>query len=263
MPVKKSQRSKVKNQKLSAVIAVPKAINTSIKDKLKQPKNFIPLIIIALIIIAFSLKGLFVVALVNGEPIARIAVVSELEKQGGKQALSSLVNQTLILQEARKKNIQVSQAEIDAAAKQIEDSLKSQGQNLDTALAMQGMTRKDLSTQLKLRSLVEKLLTDKVKVTDKEVADYIEKNKDTFPAEMKEEEIKKSVSQFFSIIKALSHKITMVWEHNGNVMCHGEVTYTRKDSSKVTLPFANIFYMDKSLISKYLIYIDIGPLFNP
>ncbi|MBS3102994.1 nuclear transport factor 2 family protein [Candidatus Woesearchaeota archaeon] len=77
------------------------------------------------------------------------------------------------------------------------------------------------------------------------------------------EEIKKSVSQFFSIIKALSHKITMVWEHNGNVMCHGEVTYTRKDSSKVTLPFANIFYMDKSLISKYLIYIDIGPLFNP
>ena len=225
MPVKKSQRSKVKNQKLSAVIAVPKAINTSIKDKLKQPKNFIPLIIIALIIIAFSLKGLFVVALVNGEPIARIAVVSELEKQGGKQALSSLVNQTLILQEARKKNIQVSQAEIDAAAKQIEDSLKSQGQNLDTALAMQGMTRKDLSTQLKLRSLVEKLLTDKVKVTDKEVADYIEKNKDTFPAEMKEEEIKKSVTEQLKKQKLGSASQVWLAELNKNAKINYFVNY--------------------------------------
>ena len=225
MPVKKSQRSKVKNQKLSAVIAVPKAINTSIKDKLKQPKNFIPLIIIALIIIAFSLKGLFVVALVNGEPIARIAVVSELEKQGGKQALSSLVNQTLILQEARKKNIQVSQTEIDAAAKQIEDSLKSQGQNLDTALAMQGMTRKDLSTQLKLRSLVEKLLTDKVKVTDKEVADYIEKNKDTFPAEMKEEEIKKSVTEQLKQQKLGSASQVWLAELNKNAKINYFVNY--------------------------------------
>jgi len=225
MPVKKSQRSKVKNQKLSAVIAVPKAINTSIKDKLKQPKNFIPLIIIALIIIAFSLKGLFVVALVNGEPIARIAVVSELEKQGGKQALSSLVNQTLILQEARKKNIQVSQAEIDAAAKQIEDSLKSQGQNLDTALAMQGMTRKDLSTQLKLRSLVEKLLADKVKVTDKEVADYIEKNKDTFPAEMKEEEIKKSVTEQLKQQKLGSASQVWLAELNKNAKINYFVNY--------------------------------------
>ncbi|OGH28580.1 MAG: hypothetical protein A3E12_03000 [Candidatus Levybacteria bacterium RIFCSPHIGHO2_12_FULL_39_9] len=225
MPVKKSQRSKVKNQKLSAVIAVPKAINTSIKDKLKQPKNFIPLIIIALIIIAFSLKGLFVVALVNGEPIARIAVVSELEKQGGKQALSSLVNQTLILQEARKKNIQVSQTEIDAAAKQIEDSLKSQGQNLDTALAMQGMTRKDLSTQLKLRSLVEKLLTDKVKVTDKEVADYIEKNKDTFPAEMKEEEIKKSVTEQLKQQKLGSASQAWLAELNKNAKINYFVNY--------------------------------------
>ena len=225
MPVKKSQRSKVKSQKLSAVIAVPKAINTSIKDKLKQPKNFIPLIIIALIIIAFSLKGLFVVALVNGEPIARIAVVSELEKQGGKQALSSLVNQTLILQEARKKNIQVSQTEIDAAAKQIEDSLKSQGQNLDTALAMQGMTRKDLSTQLKLRSLVEKLLTDKVKVTDKEVADYIEKNKDTFPAEMKEEEIKKSVTEQLKQQKLGSASQVWLAELNKNAKINYFVNY--------------------------------------
>ncbi|MDP2649265.1 MAG: hypothetical protein Q8P10_00315, partial [bacterium] len=74
----------------------------SIKNKLKQPKIFIGLIVVILAVGAFFLKGLFVAALVNGEPITRVAIISELEKQGGKQALSSLVNQVLILQEAKK-----------------------------------------------------------------------------------------------------------------------------------------------------------------
>lgn len=164
-------------------------------SRLRQPKFFIPLIVIILAVTAFFLRGLFVAALVNGQPITRVAVIKELEKQGGKQALSSLVNQVLILQEAKKKNIEVSQKEIDDAAKQIEDSLKTQGQNLDTALAMQGMTKQDFLMQLKLRNLVEKLLADQIKVTDKEISDYIEKNKDTLPTDLKEPVIKKRVEE--------------------------------------------------------------------
>lgn len=184
----------IKKTLKSPAMPVPLTIDeSSIKDKLRQPKVFVPLVIIVLVTLAFLLKGLFVAALVNGQPIARLTLIRELEKQGGKQALSSLVNQTLILQEAKKKNINVSQEEIDKSAKQIEDSLKTQGQNLDTALAMQGMTRQDFLMQLKLRSLVEKLLSDQIKVTDKEVADYIEKNKDTLPTNLKEDEIKKGV----------------------------------------------------------------------
>lgn len=198
MPVRKVAKRKVKTKVPTGIqeIAMSNAIETySIKDKLKQPKVFIGLIVVILAVGVFFLKGLFVAALVNGEPIARITVIKELEKQGGKQALSSLVNQALILQEAKKKNVQVTQEEINASIKQIEDSLKTQGQDLDTALAMQGMTRQDLAMQMKLRTLVEKLLADKTKVTAAEVADYIEKNKDTFPAEMKEDEIKQSVEK--------------------------------------------------------------------
>lgn len=182
--LRQAQDKKVKSQK-----------DFQIADKLRQPKVFIPLIIIVLAAIALFFKGLFVAVLVNGQPITRFTVIKELEKQGGKQALSSLVNQALILQEAKKKNVEVSQKEIDGAVKQIEDSLKKQGQNLDAALAAQGMTIQDLSMQLKLRNLVEKLLADKIKVTDKEIKDYIEKNKDTFPTDMKEEEIKKNVGE--------------------------------------------------------------------
>jgi hypothetical protein len=60
---------------------------------------------------------------------------------------------------------------------------------------MQGLTRQDFLTQLKLRSLVEKLLADKIKVTDKEVAEYIEKNQETLPENLKEDEIKKGVGE--------------------------------------------------------------------
>ena len=196
MPVKKAVGKKAKLSTIKQETVMSEAVDpSSVKAKLKQPRVLIGLIVVVLAIGVFFLKGLFVAALVNGEPIARFTVISELEKQGGKQALSSLVNKALILQEAKKKNIQVNQNEIDAATKQIENSLKSQGQSLDTALTMQGMTRQDLAVQLKLRILVEKLLADKIKVSDKEIADYITANKSTLPTNSTADEIKKSVEE--------------------------------------------------------------------
>jgi len=44
-------------------------------------------------------------------------------------------------------------------------------------------------------------------------------------------------------------------------VCEGEVTYTRRDGTKVTVPFANVFELRGPLISIYRIYIDNSPLF--
>lgn len=195
MPIKKA----VKKTNLSTVVketAMSESTDTSSPaNRLKQPKVFIPLIIVILIVIAFFLKGLFIVALVNGQPITRLSVIRELEKQGGRQTISSLVNQALILQEAKKKNVVVSQKEIDDSVKEVEDSLKTQGQNLDTALAAQGLTRGDFLMQLKLRNLVEKLLEQQIKVTDQEISDYIEENKETLPTDVSEDEMKKGIRE--------------------------------------------------------------------
>lgn len=198
----------------------------SIVDKLKQPKYFFPLIIIAILAVgAFFLKGLFIAALVNGQPISRFSIIQQLEKQGGQQALAALVNQTLISQEAEKKNVQVTQKEIDDGTQEIEDALKKQGQNLDTALATQGMTREDFREQIKLRKLVEKLLADKTKVTDKEVSDYIEKNKETLPADMKEEELKKNVKEQLEQEKLASESQKWIEELNKNAKINYFINY--------------------------------------
>lgn len=215
----KDQRSKIKKK------VFKKEKTSNIKEKIKNPRIFVPLLIIVTAGLLFYFKGLFVAALVNGEPITRLSLVRELEKQGGKQALSSLVNQTLILQEAKKKNIQVNQSEIDRAAKQVEDSLKSQGQNLDTALAAQGMTRQDFLMQLKLRNLVEKSLADKIKVTDKEISEHIEKNKDFLPANLKEDEIKKSVKEQLKQQKMASASQAWLEELSKNAKINYFVNY--------------------------------------
>jgi len=195
MPVRKAAKRKTKLSTVQEAV-MPKPVEMSpVKNKLQRQKVLIGLLVVVLVVAAFLLKGLFIAALVNGQPISRFTVISELEKQSGKQALTSLVNQTLIFQEAKKKNITVSQSELNASLKQIEDSLKSQGQDLNTALAAQGMTMQDLMTQLKLRSLVEKLLADKIGVTDAEISDYIAKNKDTLPTNMTEAELRKNVEE--------------------------------------------------------------------
>ena len=73
--------------------------------------------------------------------------------------------------------------------------------------------------------------------------------------------IQASVEGFFSSIAGIKHRILNVWENQKSIAIQGEVTYIRKDGKKITLPFANVFKMQGSLIREYLIYIDIAPLF--
>lgn len=75
------------------------------------------------------------------------------------------------------------------------------------------------------------------------------------------EAVRSAVSGFFGMINGLKHDIENTWEIKNTIICNGKVTYTKKDNSKVTLPFCNVFVMDKGKIKEYLIYIDINPLF--
>jgi hypothetical protein len=76
------------------------------------------------------------------------------------------------------------------------------------------------------------------------------------------EEIKKAVTDFFGLIDGLKHNILKTWEFEGTIICQGEVTYTKKNDSQVTLPFANIFEMENNLVKNYMVYADIGPVFQ-
>ncbi|OGK08372.1 hypothetical protein A2767_04955 [Candidatus Roizmanbacteria bacterium RIFCSPHIGHO2_01_FULL_35_10] len=140
---------------------------------MKNPKLIV--VVFLLLIIAFFSKSLFFAAMVNGKLISRLSIIKDLEKRGGKQVLDSLVSKELILQEAAKKNVNITKEDIEKRSKEIEKSTEKQGQKLDQLLTMQGMTRADFESQLQVQLLLEKILADKIKVSDKEIDEYLKK----------------------------------------------------------------------------------------
>jgi len=176
-------------QKKSAVIQ-------SQPEHLKLSKNQIILIVVVAVAgLLFYFKGLLIAATVNGSPISRWSVIKQLEKTGGKQTLDSLVTKELLLQEAKKKKITVSEQEINQEISKIEASVKKQGGTLDQALKAQGMTRVDFKEQVKLQKTLEKMFTDQLKVTEKEIDQFIETNKNSIPQTTNSAAIRESVRQ--------------------------------------------------------------------
>lgn len=140
-------------------------------------KTVVGIVILGLIIAAlFYFKDLFVAATVNGSPISRLYIVQQLEKQGGKNMLDSLITEKLIQNEAKKKGVSVSDDEINQEVKSIEASVTKQGGTLEDALLQQNLTLESLKERIRTQKMVEKLLEGKVQVTDEEVNKYITDN---------------------------------------------------------------------------------------
>ncbi len=76
------------------------------------------------------------------------------------------------------------------------------------------------------------------------------------------EAVRNAVAAFLASIKAIRHDVLETWDHPHTVVCHGTVTYTRQDTSQLTVPFANIFKMHQGLIKDYLIYVDASELYQ-
>ena len=145
------------------------------------------LAIVILIGVLFILrKDFFIVGSINGELVTTPQFYNRLLAENGESAFESLVRETLIKQEAKKQNITASEADIDQKVKEIEDRFGGSA-GLEQALTANKTSMKQLRDQLKNQLLVEKLLEDKIKVSDKEIDDYIKQNKQTTKGLNKEE----------------------------------------------------------------------------
>lgn len=168
------------------------AKKSNVLSNIRLKNLFVALAIIIIIIILGLLKGQFVAASVNGEQINRLELVRKLEKREGKRALESLISEKLIMQEAKKKKISVSDEDINREIANIEKTIRDQGQNLDDLLKLQGLTRQQLREEVKIQLILKKLV-GKVEVSDKDIENYIEQNKESIPTGLSEEEIKSQV----------------------------------------------------------------------
>lgn len=139
-------------------------------------KTPILFLIVALLVLWLA-KSILVAATVNGIPVSRLALVNTLGSRYGSEVLEEMIDQTLVMREASKLGVKVTDEEIDAEISRLEELVSSQGLTLDQALESQGMTKKQLIDQIKLQKTVEAILKDKVVATDEEVRTYYDENK--------------------------------------------------------------------------------------
>ncbi len=145
----------------------------------RTTKSFIVVFVVfALLVALFNIfKGQFIAATVNGSSISRWSVVQELERQFGKNTLDGMITKQLIADEAKRRKVIVAKADIDAEIKKVSDQVATQGGTLEEALAAQGMTLADFREQILLKKELEKILADKIAVSDEEVNQYLNANK--------------------------------------------------------------------------------------
>ena len=72
-----------------------------------------------------------------------------------------------------------------------------------------------------------------------------------------------AVDAFFASIAGSRHTLLRTWQDSTSAVCQGEVEYTRLDGARLTLPFVNVFEMEGERVRRYLVYIDVGPVYAP
>ena len=84
------------------------------------------------------------------------------------------------------------------------------------------------------------------------------------------ENIRGAIAQFFTAMKALKHTAKGAFVDGDTLILEAEVTYTRHDDAKVTVPAVTIFRIASSkagksefLADQCRIYVDLMPLFAP
>jgi parvulin-like peptidyl-prolyl isomerase len=145
--------------------------------------------VVIVIALVYIYRGLFIAAMVNGQPIFRWQILSEAEKAQGTQVLDNLVLEALVEQKAREKGVQISDQLVDERIESIRQDVIAQGQDLEELLALQGMTMDDLQHQIRLQQTIEALVGSDIEVTQEEIDQYLEENQEFLPEGSTEEEL--------------------------------------------------------------------------
>lgn len=149
---------------------------------LKKSKEFYIILVIAgLLALAIYKKEWFVAAIVNGSPVSNLELQMRLNQQFRSQTLNQMINEKIILSQAAKNNVAVTEAEVTKKISEIETNVGG-AQALDSLLSQQGQNRQSIRQQIKLQLSIEKLYANEATVSAAEVTEFIEQNQNQLQA---------------------------------------------------------------------------------
>ena len=143
-------------------------------------------LLLALLIVAAALplcaQSDKAVATVNGEKISEQAFVNTLKARYGDRTLNAMIGNLAIRRAAKAAGVTVTQDELDrrflAAQRAIEMRAPITGENFEYWLAKQSLTKDYFLTELYDQMLLERMVEKQVVVTDANVSDFYQRNKD-------------------------------------------------------------------------------------
>ncbi|MCW2278223.1 SurA N-terminal domain-containing protein [Heliophilum fasciatum] len=161
-------------------------------EKIKQSKQAQLLLVVVagiLLLGAFAISNGYandangnIVARVNGETVTKDDLYATMVKEQGKQALDALIAQKMIDAEAKKQNVTVTDDEIAGKLTEIEASYGGKEAFLQ-ALSLSGLTEEQLKENIARNIRVEKLIAPQIVVTDEEMLNFFNENKEILAQE--------------------------------------------------------------------------------
>lgn len=173
VPTKDDYPFKSVNQTLGRV--------SSFKNFKSSKKFWLIVLIVGLLVLGFYKKSWFVAAMVNGQPITNLELQKKLNDQFRTQTLNQMINEKILLDQARKTNNLPSEDDINKKITDLQNQVGGKDA-LDSVLSQQGQTLPQLKEQVRLQLIITRLYQKEATVSADEVDKYIQQNASTLQA---------------------------------------------------------------------------------
>ncbi|GAA0346464.1 peptidylprolyl isomerase PrsA [Bacillus carboniphilus] len=142
------------------------------------------MLLVGIIVVLTTILGVAVsrdeaVASVNGNKITKDDLYNLLVTQYGQGALDMLVTDEMIKLEAKEQKVNVDQKEIDNEINILQESYGGK-ESFNMALESTGVSLDVLENDIETYLLTKKLMAPTIEVTEEEMENYFEENKDSF-----------------------------------------------------------------------------------
>lgn len=215
-------KAKVVSRKVDVVLDESENAAKGKQVTIAKPKLYKALAIVGVILATIIAVDLLVqymnnssTAIVNGERIGKAEYEERLEEAYGAVISSQLITEELILQEAAKKNIEVTTEEIDKVVSKTKEDLGGEEAYL-SALEQNGLTEESYRRNITIQRTAEKLVVKEP--TEEELKAFFEENKSVyFPEEeVNYEDVKEQLSEYY--VTAKFNELSQQWlsELRGN-----------------------------------------------
>ncbi|HKZ34358.1 MAG TPA: hypothetical protein VJ179_00615 [Patescibacteria group bacterium] len=152
-------------------------------------------VILVLIVLSYGVykvvRPLAFAGYVNGQYIPRYQVISRLENTYGEQFFEAIVQERLVSQEAKKRGLAVTKEENDQRYEKLAEEFGGK-ESFESFLSQRKISKQELSRQIDIEILVEKLFGSTISISDGDVDTYFKDNvatekEATYSAEEKEQ----------------------------------------------------------------------------